>query len=233
MNKWFASIVAILILLPGINRISIAQNGEMIRDIDGNVYSSVKTGRQIWLRENLKTTRFNDGTPLPHITADPEWNGRTSPAYCWYNNDSTNKADYGALYNWYAISSGNLCPAGWHVPSDSEWHNPGNVSGDLNEQGSALKEKGYSHWQTFDPGGTNSSGMTMVPGGYRSSNGRFTGIGQYGFIWSSSEFLWDVDTYYTRFSWGRYLCYYNSMFYRYYFEKKYGFSVRCLKDTIN
>jgi uncharacterized protein (TIGR02145 family) len=97
-------------------------------DIDGNVYATVKIGNQTWMTENLKTTKFNDGTAISYITDMSNWNvlgsgfsPNTIPEYCWYNNKSSNKPLYGALYNWPAVLSGKLGPIGWHVPSEQEW----------------------------------------------------------------------------------------------------------------
>jgi len=90
-------------------------------DIDGNVYHTVIIGTQIWMVENLKTTKYNDGTSIANVTDNVEWIGLTSPAYCWYNNYTSYKTQFGALYNWYAVNTGKLAPTGWHVPSHAEW----------------------------------------------------------------------------------------------------------------
>jgi uncharacterized protein (TIGR02145 family) len=89
-------------------------------DKDGNVYSSVIIGKQVWLVENLKTTKYNDGKPIQLITDSMEWSLLNTPAYCWYKNDVASKDTYGALYNWFAASSGKLCSIGWHAPSSVE-----------------------------------------------------------------------------------------------------------------
>jgi uncharacterized protein (TIGR02145 family) len=93
-----------------------------ITDVDGNVYRVVKMGNQIWMAENLKTTKYNDGTAIPLVSDSTEWANLSTPGNCWYNNDSAAYAQtYGALYNWYTVNTGKLCPGGWHVPSDEEW----------------------------------------------------------------------------------------------------------------
>jgi hypothetical protein len=95
---------------------------DKIKDIDGNEYGIVTIGNQIWMAENLRTTKFNDGTPIPLVTNHEAWYKLNSPGYCWYDNDEKKYRDvYGALYNWYAVNTGKLCPKGWHVPSDAEW----------------------------------------------------------------------------------------------------------------
>jgi hypothetical protein len=90
-----------------------------IADVDGNLYKTIQIGTQIWMAENLKTTRFNDGAPIPYVTDDIEWEKLTTPGYCWYDNDPSSFKDiYGALYNWYAVNTYKLCPIGWHVPTN-------------------------------------------------------------------------------------------------------------------
>ncbi len=222
----------ILIMLATIDTLT-AQDGKIIMDLDGNTYRTVGIGKQVWMTENLKTTRFNDGTIIPLVTGNKEWSNRTSPGYCWYNNDTgINKSVYGALYNWYTVSTGKLCPTGWHVPCDAEWTSLETFLGGNNIAGAKMKETGTEHWNTPNTGASNETGLTALPGGYRLDNGTFNDIGNYGFLWSSTEFLWSFNEYYTQYNWGRYISYYLSDIYRYYFNKKYGFSVRCLIDTI-
>ena len=137
-----------------------------VTDIDGNVYHTVKIGTQVWMVENLKTTKYNDGTPIPLVTANSSWAILTTPGYCFYNNDANvNKATYGAMYNWYIVNTGKLCPAGWHVPIDAEWTTLTNYLGSENAAGGKLKEFGISHWVTPNDGTTNSSGFTALPAG--------------------------------------------------------------------
>ena len=94
----------------------------MITDVDGNSYHTVKIGTQTWMVENLKTTKFNDGSPIPLIRDSSTWKASLTPGYCFYKNDSAkNKSTYGALYNWNAVNTGRLAPKGWHVPTDAEW----------------------------------------------------------------------------------------------------------------
>ena len=123
-----------------------------IEDIDGNIYKTTKIGSQIWMTENLKTTRYNDGTPIPLVTDGTTWGGLTTPAYCYINNDeATYASPYGALYNYYVVadtSSLNVCPVGWHVPSDGEWTTLTNYLGGLDVAGSKLKETGTLYWNS-------------------------------------------------------------------------------------
>jgi hypothetical protein len=97
---------------------SIAQT---VTDIDGNIYNTVSIGSQTWMKENLRTTRYNDGNYIPNVTLNNEWSSLKTPGYCWNVNDSIKYSTFGALYNWYAINTDNLCPVGWKVPSESDF----------------------------------------------------------------------------------------------------------------
>jgi uncharacterized protein (TIGR02145 family) len=203
-----------------------------LKDIDGNVYTSVTSGTQVWMVENLKTTKYNDGTPIPLVTDNTAWTNLTTPGYCWYNNDAAaNKNTYGALYNWYAVNTDKLCPTGWHVPSDAEWHTlvlylDGNASIDNIPEssiaGDKLKEEGTSHWMSPNTG-TNSSGFKALPGGGRNSLG-FGSIGGSGLYWSSTGIAGYEYVLY------RGLGYNTSDIFRSTYSKWIGCSVRCLKD---
>ena len=209
-------------------------------DIYGNVYKTITIGTQTWMAENLKTTKYNDGTLIPNVTDNAEWKGLTTPAYCWYNNDAaTYKATYGALYNWYTVNTGILCPTGWHVASDAEWHTlvlylDASASPSAYESltaGGKLKETGTTHWENINTGATNESGFTALPGGYRQSidmtvgiGGKFFSIGGLGYWWSSTKTNTD-------YIWVRVMGRNDSGVNRYdEYDKKFGFSVRCLRD---
>lgn len=158
-----------------------------VTDIDNNVYSTITIGTQVWMVQNLKTTKYKNGTPIQNITNS--WSSVTSGAYCWYNNDITYKNIYGALYNFYSVNTGNLAPTGWHVPSDSEWLVLINYLGGVGNAQAKLREVGVSHWSTPNSGATNESGFTALPGGRRFSGypvNEFVNISNYGFWWSSS-----------------------------------------------
>ncbi|MFI5220867.1 MAG: fibrobacter succinogenes major paralogous domain-containing protein, partial [Bacteroidia bacterium] len=159
-------------------------------DIDGNVYHTVKIGTQTWMVENLKTTKLNDGTAIPLVTNNSSWASLGSPGFCWYNNDeTTNKNIYGALYNWYATATINLCPSGWHVPTVVEWLTLINFLGGELGAAQKLKESGNSHWS----GGSanNVSGFYALPGGYRAASVSFAGyfyeINTNGYWWASDN----------------------------------------------
>lgn len=194
-----------------------------VTDIDGNVYKTVTIGSQCWLRENLKTTKYKDGTAIPLVTDNTAWWNLSTPGYCWNNNDATaNKDTYGALYNWYTINTGKLCPTGWHVPNRSDNDILTVYLGDRNVAGGKLKEKGFSHWVS-NIGATNETGFTALPGGSRAYWGGFEGVGYNGFWWGSDPYSSSMADY-------RHLSNLYSPNYLGQFDKQSGFSVRCIRD---
>jgi uncharacterized protein (TIGR02145 family) len=197
---------------------------EQPTDGDGNVYNTVTIGTQVWMIENLKTTKYNDGTAITNVTGDASWSVLATGAYCDYDNNSANSVSYGRLYNWYAVNSNKLCPAGWHVPSDTEWTTLTTYLEGVTVAGGKLKETGTSHWTDPNTGATNSSGFTALPGGCRSNSSLFQYRGLYGFWWSSTA---NDGTY----SWTRSVFNTGATVSRGVDNKPYGFSVRCLKDS--
>ena len=204
--------------------------GGTVKDIDGNVYHTVTIGTQIWMVEDLKTTRYNDGSAIPLVTDSAAWVALSTPGYCWYNNDATTyKNTYGALYNWFTVKTGKLAPTGWHVPTDAEWTILTTFLGGESAAGGKMKstgtiEAGTGLWKSPNTGTTNESGFTAFPAGYRYYMGQFYGIGGYGTWWSSSE----TDT--SR-AWGRSMAYTASNVTSYPTDKPNGFSVRCLRNS--
>ena len=192
-----------------------------VTDADGNVYATVIIGEQEWMAENLKTTKYNDGTDIPHVTDNGAWANLTTGAYCWYNNDQTAYGDtYGALYNWYAVETGKLCPTGWHVPTDAEWTQLTDYLGGDDIAGGKLKAT--SGWSN-NGNGTDDYGFSALPGGSRGTYGSFYYVGYYGCWWSATERS-------TNYAWSRYMYYYDFDVYWSSNYKEYGFSVRCLRD---
>ena len=190
-----------------------------VTDIDGNEYSTITIGAQVWMAENLKTTTYNDGKLIPYVCVDSLWKGLKTDAYTWYNNDSTsNKATQGALYNWNAINTGKLCPTGWHVPSDKEWRQLTDYLGGENVAGSDMKTT--TGWNK-QGNGTNSSGFSAIPAGYRSSKGSFSSRGISGYWWSSTPS--------TENSWYCVIFSKDGTAFKYYGQRESGFSVRCVK----
>jgi uncharacterized protein (TIGR02145 family) len=193
-----------------------------VKDIDGNNYKTIQIGSQEWMAENLRTTRFRDGTGIQFLVKGSDWAALTGPGYCWYNNDSI---VFGALYNYYAVNTGNLCPAGWHIPSDGEWSALTIYLGPESIAGNKLKEAGTGHWTGLNSVATNESGFTALPGGCRTYTGSFTNIGRYGYWWSSTEAT-------ASSAYSRDLYYGYSNIDRNSGSKLSGFSVRCVKDII-
>jgi uncharacterized protein (TIGR02145 family) len=215
-----------------------------ISDNDGNSYQTIGIGSQVWMAENLKTTKFNDGVAIQNVTSDAAWAALTTPAYCIFNNDALNyKPTYGVLYNWHTIDAAangnrNVCPAGWHVPSDEEWTTLKNYLGESvsgvwsfttlstgsNIAGKMLKEAGTLHWLAPNTG-TNDTGFKALPGGSRNPTGFFNYIGTNGYWWSS-----------TKQNWGNMDAYFNSIYNDNSVmsvdpgNRSYGFSVRCIKN---
>lgn len=195
-----------------------------ITDIDNNVYQTLKIGDQCWMAENLKTTKLSDGTEILRITDNTEWTNLITFAYCWYDNDFGYKNPYGALYNWYTVGAGNLCPTGWHVPTDEEWTILTDYLGGVDIAGTYLKEKGTMHWNT-NTGATNETGFTAIGGGSRGALfGLFLYMGEYGYWWSSTV---DVPN---NYAWYRSLKHYTNAVSSFPTDKRNGFSVRCLRD---
>jgi uncharacterized protein (TIGR02145 family) len=193
---------------------------DSIYDFEGNKYKTIVIGAQTWMAENLRSVKYNDGTDIPFIQDTYQWKALTTPGYCWYNSDSIG---YGALYNWFTVNTGKLCPEGWHVPSDDEWTTLTDFLGGANVAGGKLKEVGTDHWLKPNTGATNESGFTAIPAGFRNYSGIYSNIGHYGVWWSTTEWsslgAWFRDVYSGYESVDRS----NS-------SKISGATVRCLKD---
>jgi len=196
-----------------------------VTDIEGNVYKTIQVGTRAIMAENLRTTKYNDNKPISGITDNTIWKNLTTPGYCWYDNDSlTYKSTYGALYNWFAVNTGKLCPTGWHVPTDPEYMQLVNDMGGLIVAGGKIKEAGLTHWISPNTGATNETGFTGLPGGRRYFyDGTFITIGQLGYFWSSTE---NEGVY-----GGVGIMHYNSAELEGdAYSKPNGMSVRCMKD---
>ncbi len=205
---------------------TLAFSGTMT-DIDGNVYHYITIGTQTWLMENLKTTKYRDGTAIPNVTDGVEWSELTSGAYCDYENTPGNSSTYGRLYNWYALTDRhNIAPVGWHVATDAEWTTLANYLGSGDVAGGKLKETGTAHWSIPNTAATNQYGFNALPGGKRdySDQGAFEFLGMYGVWWSASD---DTST----TAWFRDMSHENSVLYRGTTSFKCGFSVRCVRNN--
>jgi uncharacterized protein (TIGR02145 family) len=211
---------AVAMLLSGLT----ACHSVTIKDIDGNKYKTVTIGTQVWMAENLRTTKYNDGTEIPIVKDNDEWAKLSTPAFSWYNDDlKENGKVYGALYNWYAVNTNKLCPAGWHVSSDNEWMTLATFLIGGNKVGGKLKESGTTHWKSPNTGATNESGFTALPGGYRTFDGAFNYISISGYWWTSTEYNESTVLFMD-------LRYKFDNIYKYRSEKNCGFSVRCIMD---
>lgn len=255
--KYKIVILSIVILSGLVHTKLFAQNaifgyqktsGEPVTDIDGNEYTTVAVGAQLWMAENLRVTRYADETPIPKVKDSEEWylSPLADKAYCWYDNDSDAHAStYGALYNWAAAMNGDTssdnnpsevqgaCPTSWHLPSDSEWKQleiylgmtelQVNTTGWRGDPlGGKLKETGTTHWNSPNDGATNETGFTALPGGGR-YQGEFSYMGNEGCFWSSTEED-TANTFYRR------LREQHAAVYRSSPDKKHGLSIRCLRD---
>ena len=203
-----------------------AISGSTVTDIDGNVYNTVNIGNQVWMAENLKTTRYRNGSSIGTTTPSTlDIRSETNPKYQWaYDGNESNVVTYGRLYTWYAATdSRNICPSGWHLPTSAEWTTLINNLGGEIVAGGKLKESGTSHWQSPNTGATNSSGFTALPGGDRNTNGIFFNIGNWGFWWSSTEST-PIN------AWNRSMFYISTYPTSFDYSKTLGESVRCIKD---
>jgi len=198
-----------------------------VMDIENNVYHTVKLGNQEWITENLYTKHYSDGTPIPEVIANEDWKNTTAGAWCAYNNEHDNIEDYGILYNSYAVAyRDGLAPTGWHVPSEDEWWELYDFLGLVTDQsGGSVKntgtiEAGTGLWHEPNTGATNSSLLSIIPGGYRNGvYGNFSDIGKQAFFWASDNPNWNF-----RFS------YDNNHFGYVPNNERSGCSIRCVKD---
>lgn len=196
-----------------------------VSDYDGNVYNTVVIGTQIWMVENLKVTHYRNGDLIPNVIDIPTWISTTSGAYCWYQNNIANKADYGALYNWYTVADArSIAPDGWHIPTDIEWTELITFIGGRDVAGSKMKEYGDAHWLLHDNLATNETGFTAVPGGSRDNvDGLFRLKGHNNVYWTSTSFN-ETNALYRYISSDNNYCIDGD------YNKRDGFSVRCIKD---
>lgn len=199
-----------------------------VKDVDGNMYKTIQIGNQVWMAENLRTTRFNDGESIPNIVDNAEWENLNSPAYCWYSNDNlgTPKA-YGALYNWYAVRTGKLAPKGWHVATNDDWAElMDHISGGWQQGGGSLKETGTKNWSPPNEGANNTTGFTALPGGWRTISDGFVFMGYSSDWWCVSATNEETTS--------EIMLNYKSAKVYYLFvsdlKRKIGLSVRCVKD---
>lgn len=195
-----------------------------VTDIDGNTYKTVVIGNQEWMAENLKTTTYNDGTTIALVSDASSWDNLTTGAFCWYNNNESEYAEtYGALYNWYAVETGNLCPDGWRVPTDDDFTTFKNYidsDGHNENVGTALKA---DHGWTNEGNGTDNYEFKALPAGIRFGTDGFLMAGACCYYWSSTVLAAEYIKMWS-------LSYSGSDFYRGNYTKDFGLSIRCIKD---
>jgi uncharacterized protein (TIGR02145 family) len=195
-----------------------------VTDIDGTLYNSITIGTQCWTQTNLNVSKYRNGDLIPQVTDPLQWDGLTTGAWCYYNNDPATAQIYGKLYNWYAVNDPRgLAPVGFHIPTDAEWTTLTTYLGGLSVAGGKMKETGTVHWQSPNTGATNSSGFTSLPGGQRRPNGEFAYLETMGCYWTASE----IDA---THAWLRYLYHIYNLVYGGVDPNTLGLSVRCLKD---
>jgi uncharacterized protein (TIGR02145 family) len=189
-----------------------------VSDADNNIYRTTYIGNKIWMAENMRTTRYNDGSPIQLEENNIVWSTLTTGAYCWYNNDSTYKYIYGALYNWEVVNTGKICHEGWRIAYSTEWITELAMHlGGISDAGGKMKS--IPGWNLPNTGASNESGFTALPGGFRfNSDGSFLEVGNIGNWWCAEE--------------GKsfYISYNSSQLFYYFTNKNDGLSVRCIRD---
>jgi len=218
MKNTRLTISAILLLCIGLSE-AIAQT---VIDIDGNVYKTVTIGKQVWMKENLKVTKYRNGDLIGTTKpATLDINAENTPKYQWaYEGNDSNVATYGRLYTWYAIiDNRKVCPIGWHVPSETEWTTLFDFLGEPSSVGEKLREKGTLHWKSPDEEVTNQTGFSALPAGSRWSNGKFAQMGECTHWWTATEYNPDN-------AWRRLLFQIETGW----SSKKVGWPLRCIKD---
>ncbi|HYX10163.1 MAG TPA: fibrobacter succinogenes major paralogous domain-containing protein [Bacteroidales bacterium] len=193
-------------------------------DIDSNIYKTVKIGDQVWMAENLRTTRYRNGDEIPDVKG-PEWEDLTTGAFCNYNNTENldTIATYGRLYNFYAVEdSRKLAPEGWHVATTEEWFKLAENLGGDSIAAIKLKEAGNYHWEAAYQS-DNRSGFTALPGGKRWRDKGFIHMGIYGIWWTANDFYGVGGDLF-------YMIFYDSHLIKGQDDKYNGYSIRCVKD---
>jgi uncharacterized protein (TIGR02145 family) len=210
-----------------------------VKDIDGNEYKTIKIGKQWWMAENLRVTRYRNTDSIRHEPDDDLWPNLTEGAYSIYDHHGANIITYGLLYNWLAVNdSRNIAPEGWHVATDDDWKELevyiGIPEDKLNDnqwrgtnEGDKLKEAGTLHWVAPNASATNEFDFTAQPNGYRSTNtAEFVGLGYQAYWWTSTKNDGATDG----FAWARQLHRDRTEIGRVYYSYNLGIGVRCVKD---
>jgi uncharacterized protein (TIGR02145 family) len=229
------------LILITCNKNPVAPDNGPITDQDGNIYQTIKIGDQVWMAENLRVTKYNDGTPITYVSGDTAWDTLSESGYCYFNNttDTSLTHKYGALYNWSAVCSNKLSPKGWHVPTDNDWntlenylilnkHNwDGTTTGNKIAKSMASKSDWYTSTNTGAVGNdlalNNKSGFAAFPGGFRSGLGSFYDQGINCTWWSMTSTSGPSSRY---LNYGFYYLSKDNLF-----SKSCGFSIRLVRDN--
>jgi uncharacterized protein (TIGR02145 family) len=220
------NVLTVLIIFWTLNLLS-----QTVTDIDGNVYNTIIIGDQIWMKENLKVSHYNNGDTIPNIMEQGEWDTLSTGAFSNYFNDEGNVDTYGRMYNWNAVNdSRSIAPMGWHVPSESEWLALFNYLGGINEASHKMREIGDSHWSGYCGGdynnlATNESGFSALPGGFRIVGETFEYRGDFGGYFGSNEVSSENAYYFYLTTCDAYVNIGDV-------PKTMGLSVRCISDTL-
>jgi uncharacterized protein (TIGR02145 family) len=209
-----------------------AATSQTVTDIDGNTYNNVQIGTQVWMCENLKTSRYRNGGSIPYVVGNADWQALTTGAWSYYDHDVANNAIYGKLYNWFTTKGDTLCPTDWHVPTDAEWTVLTDYLGGVSVAGGKMKTVGTAYWNSPNTDATNESGFSALPGSYRNNDGSFNDIMNIALFWSASGA-------YGNGAWSRGLYSSNGFVFKgsfpyfdSYLNKSSGASVRCLKNNV-
>jgi uncharacterized protein (TIGR02145 family) len=179
---------------------------------------------QEWMAENLRTSIYANGDTIQNVTDNFQWNDLTSGAWVHYGDASQLENTYGKLYNWYAVTDPrNVCPTGWHVPSDTDWTILTDYLGGVSVAGGKMKSTGTQYWQSPNTNATNESGFSGLPGGNRLPPGQYSLMGVYGYWWSSTE-INTTNAFYHTAAFDESILYWQDA------VKSNGFSIRCLRD---
>lgn len=227
----------------------VANFEEGVTDIDGNGYKTVIIGEQEWMAQNLRTTRYANGNEIPNVTEQGEWDNLTTGAWSYYENDESHNNLHGKLYNWYAVDDPrNVCPDGWHVPSDEDWIEMEMFLGMPEDEAYSLqgsrgedenvggKLKSTNIWEPPNKGATNETGFSALPSGIRWSQSQFVSFGGSAYFWVADEFNNPhTEEVVMKPMIRDFLYIYNSIF-RYVWDhgldspKSTGMSIRCVRD---
>lgn len=223
--------MALRLLMPGVYFVLLTApmdspgggkaNEGIVADIDGNTYKTVKIGSYVWMTENLKVSRYQNGDSIPQIMDDKSWKDAGRGAWCYYENEPANGNIYGKLYNWYAVDDPRgLCPRGWRIPSNKEWQWLVNHAGGHLTAGRHLRDERL--WYKPNDAATNSTGFSALPSGIRYFTGKFVFQGKFSGLWAADEVNNDFG--------GALFIDCSSKVKLLYYGKKNGFSCRCIKD---